>query len=814
MKVADLIQDLRYAFRQFLKSPGFAIGAIVSLMLGIAATTTIFSVVYGVLLDPYPYKDPKNILKVQILNSSGHYSPLLVNGTHSTDLRDASTVDDVLFQQPSQFKNLTAENSIVAVDAGFYSGNLFAFLGMQPAVGRVFTPADARQGDAAHVAVLSYRFWKAHYFGNREVVGKTIELDHEPYTVIGVMTPRFTWFDSDIYLPSEPRAAPDGYWMAFARLKPGTTEPAAAAELQALVRRFAQENPDLYGQHPQVNVVSLNEDVLGRSAGTVEALFAAAVVLLLIGCANVSVLFLARGHSRQQEFAVRSSLGASRSRLVRQLLTESVLLSVSGSAFGALAAWWGVNATRRFMPDDLLSHEIALQVNIPVVVFCAVVGVITGIAFGLYPAFEISRPQLLRLGSTRIAGSPESRMFHRLPIAGQVALTLLLVAGAGGAAKAFLVKLHAPQGFDPDHVFSMTLKLPKPSGIKESDNWREIVNEEESIRRSVAEVPGVTEAGWNTVWDPATWAFFTKIEIQSEPSLTDAHAVVSPISPQLLSVLRIPLLAGRVFDNGEVQRQAHLGVVNQEFVKQYLHDRDPIGQSFRVPFNKLWNGSALSNQALDEWIEIVGVVADATNDNLDQPQVRPAVFVPSSFGPPAPYGVLYVRTGGDAETAMRSSEVRLRKTSPGVVVDHVRTLRWELDNWGWGRERLIAAIFALYAGIALVLAATGLYSVVSFTVNQRTHEFGIRIALGAGRGTIVRMVLDSVLVLVGTGVISGLIVSEIVGPLVSAWGGGNLAQLQTLLGAASILGISATIACAIPAFRAASIDPMRVLRDE
>jgi predicted permease len=810
------VRDVRYAFRQFLKSPGFAIGAVVSLMLGIGATTTLFSVVYGVLLDPYPYKDANRIVYFELLNKEGRYQPIPVNAGQFDAIRNVSAIEDIFFQQPGLFKNLTGDNSPVAVSAGLYSPNVFTFLGVPPLLGRVFTPSDAPGGNPTPVAVLSFHFWQEHYFGSREVIGKTIELDHAPFTVIGVMPPRFNWFDCDMYLPGKPTADAHDYWMAYPKLKAGTHFPAAEAELQTLVAGFAKEDPDLYGQNPRVRIVALNGDVWGNR-GTIASLFAAAVLLLVIGCANASILLLARGAARQHEFAVRTSLGAGRGRLVRQLLTESVLLSLSGAALGVLAAWWGVNALRRILPDELLPHEVVIRLNVPVLLFSATVAVITGIFFGLSPALEISRTHpgsLLQSGSTKVAGSTRTRRMHRLPIAGQVALTLLLLAGAGGAAKAFLAKLHAPQGFDPDHVFSMRLGLTLPAGTTRPERAQKVFNEEETIRQNVAQTPGVAEAGWSAIWNPGTWGFFTKIEIQSKPALTDAQAVFIPISPQLLSVLHVPLLRGRIFSSAEVPRLAHVAMVNQAFVNQYLRDAEPIGQSVRIPFLKKWDSPPMSSKPLDDWVEVIGLVGDATNDDLDHPRVRPAIFLPNSFGPPVLGGTLYVRASGDTETAMRSVKARLRQLNPDLVVQDARTLQWELDNWGWGRERLIAAIFALYAVIALVLAAAGLYSVVSFAVMQRTQELGIRMALGAGRGSVVQLVLSSTAAMLGVGITAGLIISAILGPLVAAWGGGSLSQPLTLLGAALTLLLVAAVSCILPAWRAASLDPVQALRVE
>jgi predicted permease len=814
----NLLQDVRYAIRQFYKSPGFVVGAIVSLTLGIGATTTVFSVVYGVLLSPFPYKDANRIVYVRVSDKSGGLSELRVNGSQFEAIRKVSSVEDVFFQKVES-KTLTGEKYPIVLNAGFYSPNALDFLGVPALVGRVFTQADTSDGSPAPVAVLSYRFWQEHYFKSREVIGKTIQLDQVPYTVIGVMPPRFTWLDSDVYLLGAPTGDPDPFWMAFPKLKRGANHHAVEAEFQALVVALAKETLDSYPETPRVKVVSLYDDALGSAGGTVANLFAAAVVLLIIACANVSILLLARGTARQHELAVRTSLGAGRGRLIRQLLTESVLLSVTATTFGVLAAWWGVNVARKMLPYASVPSEVAVQLNLPVLLFSAVIALVTGILFGLSPALELSRPHfgsVLQAGSMRVAGSIRARRMHRLPIAGQVALTLLLLAGASAAAKALLAKMHTLRGFDPDHVFSMPVHLPikamtKHGGLEEvrPEGIQEPITEQETVRSAIAQAPGVAEAGLSPNWFPGFFGFNNKIEIKSKPTLTDAEAVLAPISPQLLSVFRIPLLRGRIFDGPEVQRQAHVAVVNQAFLKQYLGEVDPIGQRIRLPvLNRLH-----SSLAADGWMEVIGVVGDATNDNLEHPRVRPAVFIPSSFGNLVPGVSIYVRASGDPETTIRSVRARLRELDPDVVVVYARTLQSDL-SWEWARERLLATILSLYGGVALVLAATGLYSVVSFAVTQRTQELGIRIALGAGRGSIARLVLSSTAAMLGIGVLAGLILSAIVSPLVSTWGGGRLSQPLTLFGAALVLMLVATIACVLPAWRAASTDLMKVLRAE
>jgi predicted permease len=805
-----LVQDLRFAFRQFLKSPGFAISAVLSLMLGIGATTAIFSVIYGVLLDPYPYKDANRMVHVELKDKNGRGPLLIVNGTQAQEVLKASSVEDA-FLQDEKRENLTGEKFPVSVLVGLYSPNIFDYMGVPPLLGREFTPADAPGGNPEPIAVLSYLFWQRQYGASHDVIGKSIELDHKAYTVIGVVPPRFTWGDDDVYLPAIPNADPHYYWNSFLKLKPGTKYPAVQAEMQSLVDRFAKDDPKNYPQERRVKIVSLNEEVLGRFAGTLVFLFGAVVVLLLIGCANVSILLLARGTARQHELAVRTSMGAGRGRLIRQLLTESVLLSATGAALGVLAAYWGVKALSTMLPYYSFPHEAAIHVNGMVLIFSAAIALLTGILFGISPAYQLSRPQLgalIQASSAKLTGSTHSRNTHRLLIAGQVALTLLLLAGAGGAMKTFVAKVHTPLGFDPDHVFAMNVALPKGA----TTTWQERINENEMIRLVVAQTPGVEEAGVSTTWFPGFGGFNAKIEVQSKPTLTDAQAVLTLISPQLLSTLRIPLLRGRIFDDAESKRAAHLAMVNQAFVKQYLGDVDPIGQSVRSPMLKIDQANLLSAQSPDDWLEVVGVVGDAKNDSLDHP-VKPAIFLPYSFILPTDEAFI-VRADGDPNTAIRSVKERLREVNSELVVGRDHTLGWWLDTDGWGRERFIATLFGIFAALALVLAATGLYSVVSFGVTQRTQELGIRMALGARPASVVKLVLSSTAAMLSIGVAVGLTLSVILNRVVASWAGGSSRDPFTLIVAASILFLVAGIACVLPAWRAASIDPMRALRLE
>jgi len=810
--MGGFLQDLRFAFRQFQRSPGFVITAALSLALGIGATTAMFSIIYGVLFDPYPYKNSDRMVHVELRDKSGRGPQLFlfVNATEYQRLLRTSSIEDVFLERDQQ-ETLTGDQLPVSVRVGLYSPNLFEYMGVPPLLGREFTTADAAHGSAAPVAVLSYLFWKRQFGGSREIINKTIALDHTLYTVIGVAAQRFTWGDSDVYVPATVTAEPHEYWGSFVRLRPGVKHEAVAAELQVLLDHFTESDARDFRRNRKVAIVTLNEEVLGRFAGALVVLFGAVVGLLVIGCTNVSILMLARGTARQHELAVRVSVGAGRTRLIRQLLTEAVLLSLTGAALGVLAAYQGVRVIAEIVPFYAFPHEAAISVNSVVLAFSAALAVMTGILFGIWPAWQLSSPQLAQLiqaGSPKHTGGPRGGRMHRLLIAGQLALTLVLMAGAAAATRAFLNLTHTPLGFDADHVFLMNVSFPKGANA----TWKQRLQANETVRQAVEQVPGIAAASVSTSWRPGLGGFIAKIEIQSEPTLTEAQAVLALVSHREFEVLHIPLLAGRVFDEAELMRSAHVALINQAFVKQFLGGQNPIGERVRSPILKVEQPNLLVAEAPDDWLEVIGVVGDAKNDGLDNP-VKPAVFLPYSFVL-VPDEALLVRTSGDPEAMIHTVKERLREVNGEIVTGDDHTLIWWLDTQGWGRGRFVATLFGLFAGLALALAATGLYSVVSYAVTQRTQELGIRMALGAQRGGVVRLVLESTLITLGAGFAVGLGLSIALSRIVSSLAGGSIRDPFTLLTASLLLILVAIIACIEPAWRAASIDPMKALRVE
>ena len=817
----SVVQDLRFTARQLMKNKGFTLTAVLSLALGIGATTAVFSVIYGVLLDPYPYKDAKRMVHVELFDKDARQMGLVFNtGPELNDLKQAKCVDDIFMMKGNTVTMTGNQQLPVSVQLGEYTPNLFDYMGVPALLGRQFSAGEMSDGKAAPVAVLSYLFWKKQFGANRDVLGKTIELDRKLYSIIGVAAPRFTWGDSDVYIPSIPTADPHAYWNSFIKLKPGVALEAANSELQPIIFSFRDRDPNGYAPVTRIKTVTLNEDLLGQFSGTLLLLFGAVVLLLVIGCANVSILMLARGTARLHELALRSSMGASRWRIMRQLLTESVLLSLTGAAIGVLLAFAAVKWIAAAMPYYSFPHEAAIHVSLPVLSFSVLLAVLTGILFGMSPALQLSRPnlsELIQSGAGRHSGGGADRKSHQLLITGQVALSLVLLTIAGAATRAFLTAYRIPLGFDVDKVSNLNLALPR----KSYPGWTERATKYEEVRQAIASAPGVEQASVVSTWTPPMQAYTVKTEIEGKQDLTGIQSQVVLASPEVFETLGIPLIQGRNFTRSELMRAAHVALVNQAFVRKFLGNGDALGQHVRSPMLKFEQPDFAFAENTDDWFEIIGVAADVRNNagfrtgeaNAKQLPVEPAFYVPNTVVL-TPYLAFMVRTKGNADLALRAAEQKIQALDPEIAVINQHPLTWFMETMIWGQLRFIAALFGIFSLLGLVLAATGLYSVVSYSVNQRTQEVGIRMALGAQRLDIIRLVLKTVAATVGVGIVLGLGISIALNRIVSHWAQSSSRDPLTLLMMAMVLVMIALLACLWPARRAATLDPMKALRTE
>jgi len=812
--VHTLLQDLRYSTRQFIKHPGFTWTAVISLALGIGAATAVFSVIYAVLMNPYPYPAADRIVRLTTFSVAGSGDPVYLNGNEIQTLRQSPVVESVLAMDYQRLM-LTGQDLPESVNTASLISNGFQDLGVPPSLGRGLWSSDAVDGqDPRPVALLSYRFWRTHYLSNPDIVGHALQLDHKNYEIVGVAAPRFTWGDADVYLPLKLMRDPGRTVIVNLLLRPGVSRATADAALQPLVEEFARYMPNDFPDVFKVHVLGLNDGVVGSMGGTLYLLFGAVMLLLVIGCGNVSILLLARGTARQHELAIRTAVGAARTRIIRQLLTDSLLLASIGAVLGIVTSYGALALIQGLLPRSTFASEAVIGINLPVLLFSIAAALGTGVLFGLWPALQLSRThigELLQSGARRVVGSVRGRRAHNTLIAGQMALTLLLLAGAGSAMKGFFQIIHQPLGYDPHNVLSVGIPLRENS----YRTWAERAAYFEELRQKVAEVSGVTEAAVSTDATPPQNGWIMGVESLGKPVINPPMVSVNLISPQYFAVLRIPLLQGRIWNDAENSRGAHVAVINRTLAQRYFPNDDAIGHSLKMPGIEGNPATILSPPKIGaSWLQIVGVVEDARNDGLRNPP-RPAVFVPCTLSMGEETDIL-VRSEASPVTLLRAIREQLRTISPdqqtSANIDDLETqLTFEPE---WQQEHLAAWIFGIFSWLALALAAVGLHSVMSYTVAQRTNEFGIRMALGARRRELLRIVFRSALGSLGAGIFAGIALVLVLNQIIAKWTHVNPRDPGILLAGAILLGLVSGLACAIPAHRASEVDPMIALRCE
>jgi predicted permease len=597
------------------------------------------------------------------------------------------------------------------------------------------------------------------------------------------------------------------------KIRPGVSRAAAAAELQPIFQQYAKETPTHFPKLYKLELRNISYRYVHQLGGTLGLLFGAVGLLLAIGCGNVSILLLARGTARQHEFAVRSAVGASGFRIVRQLLTESLLLALTGTGLGVLLAYRSLGWIVARLPEYSFPHEADFHINIPVVFFSVGLALLTGVVFGLFPALQLARPQISQVmqSSTRkVAGTVRGKQWHTFLIAGQIAMTLLLMSAAGAAIQGLVRMMRIPLGYDPHHVMSV--------GIHLHDNTyttlTERLNYFEQLREKIVALPDVVATGISTNATPPNNGWDQPIEFLGKASGEEEKARINFVDPGYFTTLHMPLLRGRVWDSTEIAHSAPLVLVNETFAKRYYPGGDVLGHFLKIPTLRNEPPYTLAAPGSDGWMQVVGVVADALDDGLDQP-VKPAIFLPYSLHMWMSTQIL-VRGRTDPLSILRSVRQQIASVNPDQQVsgrvDDLET--WIRHEPEWARGRLVSILFGAFSLLALALAAVGLYSVVSYSVAQRTNEFGIRMALGAQKKDVLRIVLASAGVSVGSGLLAGLALSFGLNRVISRWVENAAHDPFLVLAVACVIVGVAALACVIPSRRASSVDPMMALRCE
>ncbi|QNI31764.1 ABC transporter permease [Alloacidobacterium dinghuense] len=813
--MTTLLQDIRYAVRQLWNHPGFSLTAILSLALGIGATVSVFSIIYAVLMNPWPYTNPERIASIALLDKSDKDQGYGLNGPQSRELAKAHSLEYVV---AFNGWNLTITGSDVPEDvqAMYFTGNLFQMLGVPALYGRYFVPADAPDGqDPQPVIVLSNKFWRRHYNGDPSVVGKTIQLVHKTYTVIGIMPPRFGFFGPDVYLPLKLSNSVTEQYGTMVKLRPDVTQTAAAAELQSYFQAFSKQTPDHFPkQQYKIEIQNLNHWFSQQIGKTLYLLFGAVGLLLAIGCGNVSILLLARGTARQHEFAVRSAVGASSSRIIRQLLTESLLIALTGAGLGVILAYQSLGLIVARLPRNAFPNEADFHVHLPVLLFSVGLAMVTGILFGLFPALQLARPeinQVMQSNTRKVAGTVRGKQLHSYLIAGQIALTLLLLTAAGAAIEGFVHMMRVNLGYNPHNTMSVGIPVHENT----FSTWTERVNYFEQLRQKIGTLPDVISTGISTNATPPDSGWEQPFELLGKTAAEDQKASINLVDSNYFSTLQIPLRQGRLWDATETAHGALLVVVNETFAKHYYPTGSILSSSVKIPSLKNEPPNRLVAPGSDGWLQIIGVTADVLDDGLDKP-VKPAIYLPYSVNMWMWTQVL-VRSRVDPRNILHSVKQQIVSVNP----DQQATL-WDdgvLETWihnqtVWARGRLISILFAAFSILALALAAVGLYSVVSYSVVQRTNEFGIRMALGAQRWHVLKIVFASAGVSIGLGIGVGLALSLGLNRMITRWIETTSASPLILLAVSFLLLVVAALACLLPARRASAVDPMTALRCE
>jgi putative ABC transport system permease protein len=813
----SLLNDIRYGARSLWKRPGFTTLAVITLALGIGANTAIFSVVNATLLRPLPFREPERVVMLwgflpkmaqtadKLPSSSGNF----------VSLRDQNQS----FENLSAFRTwswqLTGGGEPELLRGARVSADFFPAVGVSPALGRVFSPEEDLP-NRAPVTIISHELWQRHFAGDKNAIGKTLTLTGQSVMIVGVMPQGFRFPGGANMIPGLQFALDNDVWMPLAltdedkqrqgnlnlaligRLKHGVSPSQAETEVRAL-----QQNLPLGKIGYTINVLPLYQQMVGKIRKLLLVLLATVAFVLLIACANIANLLLARATSRQKEIAVRAALGAGRLRIIRQLLTESLLLSVTGGLLGLLLAVWGNSLLVSLIPRDVPRiHDVSVDGRI--LAFTLLVSFLTGLIFGLAPALQASKLDLnesLKEGSRSATSGPGQNRLRSLLVVSEVAMALVLLISATLLIKSFVRLSEVKPGFNPANVLSMDVQLPNLPPSRYAKNEEQTAFFQQLVDR-IKVLPGVESAG-AVVTMPLTGAFeSTDVILPGTESLSDAErpeADYTTVTPEFFATMQIPLLKGRQFTSQDTKERPGVIIVNDAMAQRLWPNENPLGKRLTVGFEK-------------QPREIVGVVGNIKQTTLDA-EIRPAMYMPHLQSPNPSLTVL-ARTTGDPLTMTSAVREQVRTIDKDIPVTHIQTLEQVLAA-SVAQQRFSMLMVGLFAGLALVLATVGIYGVMAYSVAQRAHEIGVRMALGARTSQVLKLILKDGMALALMGVVIGLAAAFALTRLLTTllFGVRPNDAATLIVVSLTLLGV-ALVACYIPARRATKVDPLVALRYE
>ena len=807
--IEPLAQDLGYAIRSFRRSPAFVLVALLSLTLGIGATSAIFSVIYGVIIAPYPYAKPGEIWAPQVRAIDGR-------GGHGYSLDELAPLEAVpafasVMATSLETVLMTGDFSPESFRGVLMTGNAFNFLGVAPVIGRTIQPTDIRpDGQAEPVVVLSHRLWLRLFEGSPSALGRSLRLNGRPHTIVGVMPSRFGWYGNDgFWLPLSPTRTDLPFINPIVRLKAGVTRPVAEQQLDALMKRLASEKPAAFPKQGFTTTLRNYLDVTvasGEMRTSLRLLLGAVGFLLLIACANVANLQLARGTTRAREMAVRMSIGAGRRRLLRQLLTENVLLSVIGGVSGVLFAFAAIRSIVSLMPEFYVPNESRVEINIPVLLFALATSIITGIVFGLAPALQSSKADVTEaLRASRSTGAAtEGSRTRNLLVVIEVALSVVLLVSASLTVRTFFVLQNMDAGINTDRV--LVISVPLPPAKYQTLEQRNRFGQE--LLERAGGLPGVEAATFGLPFGGPQSPY----TIAGQSADDSRRITINLAGADHLRAFGIALRGGRMFDASEVRRGDRVAVINEAAARLWAAGSNPIGARVRLGALERPPASTAVDTARPAEVTIVGIIANTRNAGL-RAEPAPIVVIPYTIVAP-PQRTLAIRTAGDPNLLVNPLRAEVRAIDAEQPLGRPFTLA-EILGQEVVQPRFTMALFSTFAALGLALAAAGIYSVLSFHVTRRTHELGVRMALGAPRHHVLSLMLAMGARLVLLGLVVGIAASFASTRLLrSQLFGVRSADPAAYLAVVVLLALVTLVACYLPARRAAGVDPMIALRQE